>query len=216
MHVICEKNIYFVEMRQTKFIILILVCVSAFLETSFSQTTDTNLEFELKVQEKFKRLQKTTDDELRTSINDSIYQEIKSWLKNENTFDYELDTLKSIGYLKSEDGIVKIINWNLPLMGNYNLFFGFVQYKEDNQIKTVELKFNEDALVNLEGSIFYPNNWYGALYYKIIHSKYKGEDTYTLLGFIPNDLFTSKKVIDVLNISDNGLITLGKPIFQKY
>lgn len=190
------------------------MCLLALSSNAFGQSSNKNLEFELSVQQKFKRLQKTMEDDLRVSINDSIHQEIKNWLKNEETFDYVLDTLKSIGYIKSDDNNIKIITWNLPMMQGYNRFYGFIQYKQKDEVKTVELKFNEDAQLNLGNAIVFSNNWYGALYYEIISTKNKGEDTYTLLGFIPNDLFTSKKVVDVLNISEEGLVTLGRPVFQ--
>ncbi len=201
-------------MKNAKLLTLVLSIILAISLSAYGQVDNENLKFELSVQEKFRRLQKITDDDERITLNDSIYIEIKKWLAKEESFDYVLDTLESIGYLKSEDEKVKILSWNFPMMDGYNQFYCFVQYREKEKVNTVEFKYNEDTQLNLGDVVSYPNQWYGALYYSVLHNKYKGENVYTLLGFIPNDLFTSKKVVDVLNITEDGLITLGKPIFQ--
>ena len=57
-------------------------------------------------------------------------------------------------------------------------------------------------------------NWYGALYYKIIHDKKIGSNKYTLLGWDGNNNLTNKKVIDVITVDGNGMVKFGAPIFK--
>jgi len=42
------------------------------------------------------------------------------------------------------------------------------------------------------------DNWYGCLIYAIIEKKLSGITCYTLLGYNPENLFISKKIIDIL------------------
>jgi hypothetical protein len=58
------------------------------------------------------------------------------------------------------------------------------------------------------------DNWYGALYYKLIRTKYKRKTYYTLLGWNGNTALSNQKIIDVLQVSKDGKISFGAPIFE--
>jgi len=66
----------------------------------------------------------------------------------------------------------------------------------------------EPAWISLDA-----DHWYGCLIYEIIEKKIDGESTYTLLGYDPDNLFLSRKIVDVLWFRNN-IPVFGKPVFQ--
>ena len=52
------------------------------------------------------------------------------------------------------------------------------------------------------------------MYYQILPIKTEKGTVYTLLGLHFNDLFTTKKIIEAMSISQDGFITFGVPIFS--
>jgi hypothetical protein len=59
------------------------------------------------------------------------------------------------------------------------------------------------------------NNWFGALYYKVIHTQNEDMDYYTLLGWNGNNGFSYKKIIEVLTFRAGNRPILGLAIFRK-
>lgn len=52
------------------------------------------------------------------------------------------------------------------------------------------------------------------LYYKVIHTKYKSKNYYTLLAKDENDKISQKKIIDVLTFDNQGVPHFGADIFN--
>ncbi len=155
-------------------------------------------------------------DELRIQSNTDFTARFKNILQSPNTFDYPFDSLKNVSKLKSDDGLVRIYTWILPTdSGTQYKFYGFVQIHNNKTkvYKTFELNGAATDTLGFLKKTFKPDNWYGALYYKIITVKNKDQTYYTLLGWKGNNMLTTKKVIDILYIKNNNLF-LGAPILQ--
>jgi len=172
----------------------------------------------INLQQKEKQLQrlydsiaKSNDDDVKTNLNKQITKIWKKLLPNPRTFDYPFDSLDKAGILKSPDDKLKLYNWNLPYeMGEHD-YFCFIQYKptdSDKQMLLFELEDKSDNMEKPEQKILKGNEWYGALYYKIIPIETRFDEVYyTLLAYDPNDYLTSKKIVDVLHFEKN------KPVF---
>lgn len=151
----------------------------------------------------------------RDSLNGVFLKKFESALKAEGAFGYPFDSLKNIGRLKSDDGLVRIFTWNIPQVGGYQKYYGFIQaIGEDKTTRLFRLndnrKSNEDVF-NLQLNV---DTWQGALYYQIVTVENRGSSYYVLLGYDYNDLFTSKKVIDVLSFSRTGQPIFGLNVFD--
>jgi hypothetical protein len=59
-----------------------------------------------------------------------------------------------------------------------------------------------------------PEKWWGALYYQVLVNKYKGKRLYTIIGLDMNDMYSNKKVIDVLTFNDGNVPVFGSPVFR--
>jgi len=151
----------------------------------------------------------------KEDINNKILTEFRNILSLDESFTYEFTTLKNIGVINSSDNKLRIITWNLPYNDGTHRYFGFIQFqKTKKKILTFELNDQSNKIENPETKILNHNNWYGALYYKIIENKYKGSTYYTLLGADLNNLFTHKKIVEILYFSDKNLPIFGKPVFK--
>ncbi len=165
----------------------------------------------------FDSLATVRGDKEKERYNQKIIHKFRYLLAQEQTFHYPFDSIQQAGILFSSDNRVKIYNWNLPYDGGYHKYFCFIQYKKGKKdpIKLFELTDQSDKIKNPEDKTLKPDNWYGALYYRIItiegrdHQRY-----YTLLGYDPNDFLTNKKVIDVLYFKKGTNPAFGAPIFK--
>tara|TARA_B100000902_G_C27011029_1_gene764792 strand:+ start:45 stop:482 length:438 start_codon:yes stop_codon:yes gene_type:complete len=63
-------------------------------------------------------------------------------------------------------------------------------------------------------SKFNYDQWYGCIYYDIIETKINKQKYYTLLGWDGNNKITTKKIVDVINITKNMPPKFGAKIFH--
>ena len=155
------------------------------------------------------------DDLKKEEINNRILYFFREALNKENSFTYSFEKLKNIGVIYSPDNQLRIINWNLPYSDRTHKYFGFIQYyKSKRKVLTYELNDKSDEINTPEFAILDHNNWYGALYYKIVVNKYKGNVYYTLLGADLNDLLTKKKIVEVLYFNKSDIPVFGKQVFK--
>jgi hypothetical protein len=68
----------------------------------------------------------------------------------------------------------------------------------------------------IEDTVLDNNNWWGCIYYNVVEWKTKKpkEQYYLLFGWDANDLFSNKKVADVLWFDSFGKPWFGKPVFS--
>lgn len=152
-------------------------------------------------------------DEKKYIANNNYTIALKELIHNNTSFNYNFDSLKTISILKANN--LKIYNWAIPLTDGTFEYFAFLQIKKSKEEYTItELIDKSDDIKTPENKILTSKMWYGALYYKIIHDKNLGEDYYTLLGWDGNNNLTNKKIIDVINVSNSGMIKFGAPIFK--
>jgi hypothetical protein len=149
---------------------------------------------------------------IREDVNTKFQSLLKNSLSRNDAFDYPFDSLKHIGRIKSEDNRIRIFTWNMPQIGGNQKYFGFILLKEKNQI--IELTDSRKSIDNPIKDILSPQNWMGALYYSIINESYKGKTYYILLGLDFNNLFSTKKIIEVLTFGKDSEPIFGSNIFK--
>jgi len=159
---------------------------------------------------------KGSNDSVRIYSSVVFKEKFREILKSEKSFIYSFDSLKNVSTLNSSDGIVRVYTWIVPLFSNGKISYsGFIQAKDkkSGKIHLLELNEGEFNRQHAEKKSYDYKNWIGALYYKLITSKSKGEVIYTLLGWRGNDNNSNYKIIDVLKIK-NGKAMFGSPVFQ--
>lgn len=170
---------------------------------------------ELVLQQMFIRLYAESDYNDQLSINDSIIDGLNHVLSLPESFEYPFDSLKSMGKITSADKKVRIFTWNLPASDRTNNYYGFLLHKTgNNNLLLYRLTDRSDSIENPEHEILTPQRWYGCLIYDIIETQTNGNTIYTLLGYDPENMFTSKKLIDVLWFNELNEPVFGKSLFN--
>lgn len=152
----------------------------------------------------------------RIEANKKVLSAMRELLQYDSSFYHTFHELPTIAKLRSGDGKVRILNWNLPKDNGKHLYYAFIQYlPEKGDYRYFELKDIDSSfqhLLNFRGGI---DQWPGALYYKIIERKSEFKDYYSLIGWDGNNRLSTIKVLDVLSFDKRGNPYFGEAIFQK-
>jgi hypothetical protein len=192
----------------------ILAFFVIFSTTLFAQKTTIEFGSAIKsLNDLGRRVIDSETDEAKYSANKEHTSVLKSLINKDGSFDYNFESLKTISVLQAHN--LKIYNWVIPLQDGTFEYFAFLQIrKSKTEFNIIELTDKSDQIKSPENKILTAKSWYGALYHKVIFNKKLGENYYTLLGWDGNNNLTNKKIIDVINITNNGMIKFGAPIFK--
>lgn len=128
-------------------------------------------------------------------------------------FGTQLAKVPYMGQLQSPDGEVQMLCWNVELEnGDFRYYAVMVHQPKKGEVAVTVFEDVEDW-ERISRKPMRPNKWYGALYYKILSSKFKGKTYYTILGWDGKDNITNRKVVDVMIIQGKTVI-LGSSIFK--
>jgi hypothetical protein len=165
------------------------------------------------------KILKADNDSLRKMLNFTFRNTLRNTIELPGSFSWPFDSLRKIARLTSPDKKFRIYNWNVPLTSGSNQYFCFIQIMDKNKknaYSIIELKDCTDSITDPEHVTLNSNNWYGALYYKIIEESSVSGTIYTLLGWQGTNHIQVEKLIEILTIDNNGLPHFGKKIFNKY
>lgn len=133
-------------------------------------------------------------------------------LRSENSYKQKWDSLSDfLTCMIAPDNRFKVITWKFPIPSAPNLFSyrGVIQMndKKNTLIPLFDgYTFSEDRK-NIDG-YNNPKNWFGATYYSILQLE-KNEPVYTLLGLRQDDIFSDKKIIEVIRVNPDNSISFG-------
>jgi len=152
---------------------------------------------------------------VREEYNNKFTELFRLALSKEGAFEYPFDSLKHVGRVSSDDGKLRVFTWNLPQIGGYQNYYGFILFKKGkNKTLLFELNDSRKSITDPAKEILNKKNWIGALYYSVIEETYKGKSYYLLLGFDFNDVFSSKKIIEVLTFGNDSEPIFGSDVFK--
>lgn len=154
-----------------------------------------------------------TTDLIKIQASSQMAKTLDSILRSPSSATFPFDSLSSLSTLTSKDARLKIITWNIPFTSGTFSYDGFITYKFEEMQQVYRLHDTSDHLQNPEKLSLTPQNWYGALYYKLIETGKKGQMTYTLLGWDGNNKLFKRKLIEILEFNKQGQAVFGKAIF---
>jgi hypothetical protein len=135
-------------------------------------------------------------------------------LKTTNSFYYPFDSVESISKLYAPDSSFRIYTWQMVVNENMTRQHGAIQMRTaDGSLKLFPLIDKSDIMQNISDSIGDNKGWVGALYYRIVENKDKGQNIYTLLGYDENNIRSTRKIIEILQFV-YGQPVFGDPIFN--
>lgn len=156
---------------------------------------------------------KQKTDSARIQANDIFYAKFLSVLSTNSNKDIPLDSIYGITSIFSDDRLLRIFTWNVPLSEGTNKYFGFIQlFRDSTVVIPLESKNMDPADIALEQLT--SQLWYGAIYYKLIQVEIAGNKAYTLLGWDGYSSSSNRKIIDIISIDPLGNIIFGMPVFK--
>ncbi|MDR1542877.1 MAG: hypothetical protein LBS50_00410 [Prevotellaceae bacterium] len=183
---------------------LFIIIFALFCGNIFAQNNDFQ-----KINSFFEKIIKEKNDSAKQNLNDSIKLCIERILSEENSFLIDFQAVEYVGRIVSPDNFFNLITWNIP-MSNKMLFSGFIQRNDGKIFELKQSPKNEKPSeyqpVNLE-------NWYGALYYKIVPFKQEKRTVYALAAWCRYQNDTQIKLLDVLDFQQDTPI-FGLPVFE--
>lgn len=202
-------------MHSIKVRIFLTVILLGFKSIS-GQNSPSLTESENKIKKWFNVISETKNDSVKLSYNDSIINVFDSILMFQESYFYKFENLSFVGKIYSSDKLFRIINWNLSFNNGSYKYFGYIQYynKKENDINLFPLIDKSQSIENPKQALLTNENWFGALYYKIILNKDGNNNYYTLLGWDGNNDFTNIKLIEVLYFTRSGKPKFGKNLFR--
>jgi hypothetical protein len=136
-------------------------------------------------------------------------------LKIPHSFYYPFDSLLTISKLYAPDSSFRIFTWQIKKDVYVFLQRGAIQMRTaDGSLKLIPLHDVSMFSKKPQDSVRGPNNWIGAIYYRIIQKNVQGKNIYTLLGFDDFTINSNKKWMEVLTFNEQGQPVFGGPYFS--
>jgi len=134
-------------------------------------------------------------------------------LRTPDAFEFPFERVKTLSVVKAPDESFRLFSFQMMLWDYTYRYFGAIQYRDDELRLTPLIDaslFMPDSL--LPTAVLGPEEWYGAIYYGITSRKHKGKTYYFLFGFDGLDLFSSRKLVEVLQFQEERPV-FGAPLF---
>lgn len=132
-------------------------------------------------------------------------------LKEKYSFNYPFDSLQTISRLYAPDSSFRIFTWQMVINDNVVRQHGAIQMRTpDGSLRLYPLIDKSDVTTNITDTIGNHLGWIGAIYYKIILKKNSNQNYYTLLGYDENNIRTNRKIIEVLQFTNDGPVFGGR------
>jgi hypothetical protein len=196
-----------------KSLILLISCVVTL--TSFAQKDSLLFFREQELELMLTDLRNAKSDLEKEEKNQVFKTYLKETLLSENVFSYPFSRLKTLGSITSPDLTFRFFNWNIEQEDQSQKYYCFILKKDErkNEYTIIELIDNSFMLPPRPDEVLNEEQWYGALYYKIIPVSKAGKTYYTLLGWDGSNAMSSVKLIDVLSFSGKH-VKFGNGIFK--
>jgi len=162
-------------------------------------------------------IKQSHEDRFKFEANEKFNYLLDEVLHIRKSFDYPFDSLNNfVARLISPDNRFKIFNWVIGKSdGTFDYNAVMQLYNEDKKkYDVVFLKDKSQDISVPETQTLTVDQWYGALYYKIIHTNSQNIDYYTLLGWNANNALSYQKIIEILTIRSGNRVFFGAPIFK--
>ncbi len=160
-------------------------------------------------------LRAATNNQEKEVKNKRFQQELEKTLALPEAYSYSFSKLKTLGVIDSPDGLLRIVNWNVEQDDLSHKYYCYVLYPEKRGSSHNVVQFQDISfgMPTQPTEILSADQWYGALYYKIIPLKKGNRTLYTVLAWDYFSDLSQIKLIDVMYVSGNT-IKLGNPVFK--
>ncbi len=196
-------------------LIVFIAVISFYIipDRCLAQLTDSNSVLQDSLGKLSSAIWKQKSESGRLAASSIFFEHFQKVLQSSSSTLFPLDSVPGITRAASEDGKIRIFTWNVPLADGTNKYFGFIHI---NNITPVLIPL-QSAFYDVNDfpiAKFTSQNWYGALYYKLIEVNTGDKTFYTLLGWDGFTKEANRKIIDVISFDQDSQIIFGMPVFK--
>lgn len=125
-------------------------------------------------------------------------------LDRPHSFNYPLDSVRAISKVYAPDSSFRVFTWQLQMGSSRFRHMGAIQMNRDT-LKLYPLFDASDFIQNPEDTITNRRKWYGCMYYNATMKVSELDSTkfYYFFGYDPSDMFSTKKLIEVIHFDDD-------------
>ncbi len=158
------------------------------------------------------------NDIIKLNANEFLIETLYNVLITKESRSFLFDSIKNISYLAPEDKSFRMFTWAIKKEdGTYESSGVLQTYNpKTNRAVIFTLKDKSAQYYTPENILGDVDNWFGAIYYKVLPSTINKKKYYTLLGWSGCNNLKQRKVIEVLSFRANGTPVFGSKIFKKY
>lgn len=162
-----------------------------------------------------RQVRAATTHEEKSERNAVFKNEIEKALNEPSALSYNFTLLQTVGIIDSPDKQVRIVNWNVEQEDFSHKYYCFVLYNDTKkkEVRVTELQDMSFGMPSQPTEVIDHDNWYGALYYRIIPVERGSRTIYTLLGWDHNSSLSQLKLIDAMYFTSSK-VKFGSPIFK--
>ncbi len=203
----------------TLFLLITSFLVGSFFEVSAQRISKTDLSYLAKLNDSLGKQGALVLDELHPRDRlraDSLFTRmLVRGMLVPNSFYFPFDSVVTAPILYPPDSSFRLITWHLTLNDADYRQKGVLQVNtRDGSPKFFPLFDVSDYSDEPMDSVRDNRNWIGAIYYKIIAHEWRGQKSYTLIGYDENNSVTTRKWVDVLTFNENGEPRFGGNFFR--
>jgi len=154
---------------------------------------------------------KVKSDSARILLNQEFFNKLIDFISDHSEDEINFDSI-NMGNVVSEDGIIRILSWNVQLNNGDNYYGGLIFHKTLKKVIPLEIKKSE--LTISDDKLFRDGDWPAGIYYRIIQRKINTGTNYTVLSWDGFNRRTARKSIDVISFDNNGNVVFGSPVFK--
>lgn len=193
---------------------LILTLMLSLVSNIVFAAKDEPLPEVLEINEMLCNIADSRSDKKKDQLNVELIQYFHEFLLNEESLKANFDSVRYLSVLDSDDGKLRVYTWNLNYKDGSFKYFGFLQYHNKKQKYVYFLddkKLDDDGF---ERRFLTNTEWYGALYYELVTTKWNSRTYYTLIGWDGADFLINRKVVEVLTFNRRGIPEFGNKSFK--
>lgn len=151
----------------------------------------------------------------RFRADSSFTRLLVSALREPYSFYYPFDSIQTVSWLYAPDSSFRIFTWQLVIEPGSQRRHGAIQMNsKEGSLKLFRLIDKSGVIDEAETKVTDNDDWIGALYYKLIQTKYNNKNYYTLFGYDENNIRSTKKRLEVLTFNVEGKPQFGGPYFS--
>ena len=124
------------------------------------------------------------NDIVKYNANELLIETLYTILTSKDDQKLKFDSVKNLSYLEPTDKAFKLFTWTIKKDDETFENFGVLQTinPKTKRVVVYTLKDKSEVVFNPENSIGDAENWYGAVYYKVLTTTINKKKYYTLLG----------------------------------